>query len=158
VDAIMYLMNVLIERGHGAQAIRKIKNSADDKIARNVLREKIQPVVSALMTDDELNRLVGKLRELPAPAVHNLLTVKDLLAGLWIFLLVFLCTLPVALPFALFSDVALAMRSSNGVALVLLLSGGFVLARYAGFQAVVTSVVYALIGMSLVALTMALGG
>ena len=39
-----------------------------------------------------------------------------------------------------------AMRASNGVALLLLFIGGFLLAGYAGFRRGITAVVYVLIG------------
>ena len=80
------------------------------------------------------------------------------MAGLEIFFLVFLCTLPVALPFAFFQEVEFAMRASNGVALMILFIGGYILAGYAGFRRFTTAVIYVLIGVLLVALTMALGG
>jgi hypothetical protein len=71
---------------------------------------------------------------------------------------VFLCTLPVALPFGLLDEMGVAMRASNGVALLLLFIGGYLLAGYAGFRKILTAVLYTLIGVFLVALTMALGG
>jgi hypothetical protein len=71
---------------------------------------------------------------------------------------VFLCTFPVALPFALFEEVSFALRASNGVALLMLFVGGWLMAGYAGFRRLWTAIVYALIGVLLVAMTMALGG
>jgi VIT1/CCC1 family predicted Fe2+/Mn2+ transporter len=78
--------------------------------------------------------------------------------GLQIFLLVFLCTLPVSLPFVFIKEVSLAIRASNGIALLLLFIGGYILAGYAGFNRFVTAVIYVVIGVILVTLTMALGG
>jgi hypothetical protein len=126
--------------------------------SRQGLREEMQPLFTALMTDAELDEMGNRLKTLPLPSKRNLLTGRDILAGLEIFLLVFLCTLPVAIPFALLDEVNVAMRTSNGVALLLLFTGGFMLAGYAGFRRIITGLVYALIGVSLVALTMALGG
>lgn len=82
----------------------------------------------------------------------------DLWAGVQIFMLVFLCTFPVAIPFGIFDNLEIAMRASNGVALLLLFIGGYVLAKYAGFRPGLTAIVYTLIGVALVAITMALGG
>jgi hypothetical protein len=64
----------------------------------------------------------------------------------------------VAIPFGIIDDLAFAMRVSNGVALLLLFIGGFLLASYAGFRKGVTAIAYTLIGVLLVAITMALGG
>lgn len=158
VDAIMYLMNVAIERGHAITVIKKIQASKTPDDAGVILKEEIQPAIAGLMTDKELGELSNRLKNLPEPTKRNLITGTDLWAGVQIFMLVFLCTFPVAIPFGIFDDLAVAMRASNGVALLLLFTGGFLLAGYAGFRRGVTAVLYTLIGVALVALTMALGG
>jgi len=158
VDAIMYLMNVLLERGHAVTVLKKIIRSESSENARHILKEEIQPILSALMTNVELDQLSDRLKKLPEPSKKHLLTLTDLIAGVQIFFLVFLCTLPVALPFAFFDKIALAMRASNGVALLLLFTGGYLLAGYAGFRRIPTALIYMVIGVLLVALTMALGG
>ena len=158
VDAIMYLMNVVLERAHGVTLIHRITNSESNEISRQILKTEIQPLVSGLLKDEELDNLTQRLKKIPPPSRRNLLSGKDFMAGLEIFFLVFLCTLPVALPFAFFQEVAFAMRASNGVALMILFIGGYILAGYAGFRRFTTAVIYVLIGVLLVALTMALGG
>jgi hypothetical protein len=158
VDAIMYLMNVLAERGHGVVTVKKIVAAKSPAAVREILRGEMQPVVSALLTDNELDNIGEKLKKLPEPTHGNIISGRDLVAAIQIFLLVFLCTFPVALPFALFHDVAFALRASNGVALLMLFIGGWLMASYAGFHRFGTAVVYSLIGVLLVAITMALGG
>ena len=158
VDAIMYLMNVAIERGHSLKVIKKIHASTNADEAGEILKDEIQPGIAGLMTRQELNELSSRIKKLPEPAKSNLITGTDLWAGVQIFFLVFLCTFPVAIPFGIFDELGFAMRASNGVALLLLFIGGFMLARYAGFRPVLTAFVYTLIGVALVALTMALGG
>lgn len=158
VDAVMYLMNVALERGHNIVIFNKILSSKNQDESRAILKEEFQPLMTSLMTDDELNQISDRLKKLPEPSKKHLLSWIDLKAGLQIFLLVFLCTLPVALPFAFFTDISFALRTSNVVALMLLFVGGYVLAGYAGFPKVLTAIIYAVIGVFLVALTMALGG
>lgn len=158
VDAIMYLMNIAVERGHALTVIKKIKATDSDDKSGEILKDEIQPAISGLMTQKELNELSARIKQIPEPSKLNLITITDLFAGLQIFLLVFLCTFPVALPFAFIDDLALAMRVSNGVALLLLFIGGFLLAGYAGFRRFLTAFLYTMIGVALVALTMALGG
>ena len=158
VDAIMYLMNVAIERGHALTVIKKIHDSKSPDEAGQILKDEIQPAVAALMTKEELHTLGGRIKNLPEPSKSNLITGTDLWAGVQIFMLVFLCTFPVAVPFGLFNSLEVAMRASNGVALLLLFIGGFLLARYAGFRPGITAILYTFIGVLLVALTMALGG
>lgn len=158
VDAIMYLMNVAIERGHAITVIKRIHTSSDPVESGQILKEEIQPGIGNLMTEKELSELSNRLKNQPLPTNRHLITTYDLWAGVQIFLLVFLCTFPVAIPFGIFDDLSFAMRASNGVALILLFTGGFLLAGYAGFRRGVTAIAYMLIGVLLVALTMALGG
>lgn len=158
VDAIMYLMNVAIERGHAIMVIKKVHESKNPDEAGQILKDEIQPAIAGLMTAVELNELSSRLKKLPEPSNKHLLTGTDIWAGVQIFLLVFLCTFPVAIPFGIIENLEVAMRASNGVALLLLFIGGFMLAGYAGFRRGLTAMAYTLIGVLLVALTMALGG
>jgi VIT1/CCC1 family predicted Fe2+/Mn2+ transporter len=83
---------------------------------------------------------------------------QDIVSFVQIFILVFFCTLPIALPFALVNDLYLAMRISNGLALVMLFSGGYFLAGYSGFKRLPTAINFTVLGLLLVAITIALGG
>jgi hypothetical protein len=158
VDGIMYLMDQLIGRARSVTQLNQVKQSEDISKSRELIRENMSPLFADLMDDDQIDRLKVKLKNLPDISVRSTLILKDFVIAGQIFLLVFLITLPVALPFVFFSDVALAMRISNGVALLLLFAGGFSLARYSGLRPVVTALTYAAIGVFLVAMTMALGG
>lgn len=158
VDAITYLMDLALNRGHSIAMIRKIKSSGNEHETKTLLINEIQSGITDLMTDKELSDLGGRIRKLPEPSKSHLILGADLLAAVQLFLLVFLCLFPVALPFALTDDPALAMRISNGIALLLLFIGGFILAGYAGFRRILTGVVYMLIGVALVAIIITLGG
>lgn len=158
VDAIMFIMNVLLERGHSLTILKKITQSRSKETSRAVLKDELPPVVASLLTDGELDQMTDRLKNISGPSKGHLLTWTDLVVGLEIFLLVFLCTLPVALPFAFFHEASIALRASNGVAVFLLFIGGYILAGYAGFRRFTTAVIYVGIGLLLVALTLALGG
>jgi len=158
VDGIMYLMDNKMERGHSVKLINKLRNAKTNAEADEALKEEIQPLVSALLSEEELRTLGNRIKELPPPSNRNLFTFNDFVSAGQIFLLVFFCTLPVALPFILFKDVEVALRVSNVIALIMLFSGGFLLAKYAGLRPYITALVYCLIGIVLVAITMALGG
>jgi hypothetical protein len=158
VDAIMFVMNALLERGHSLTIVKKLAQAGSKAASRAVLKEELPALVAVLLTDEELDRMHDRLQSLPQPSKGHLLTWIDLVVGLEIFLLVFLCTLPVALPFAFFHDASIALRASNGVAVFLLFIGGYILAGYAGFRRFTTAVIYVGIGLLLVAITLALGG
>jgi|WetSurSiteA1Bulk_404760.scaffolds.fasta_scaffold13679_3 hypothetical protein len=158
VDAIMYLMDTLIGRARNITQMNKIRESGAVDDSREIVRDNISPFLSDLMNDDEIDRLSKKMKELPEPNMVKSLILKDFLIAGQIFLLVFISTFPVALPFLLFNDIAVAMRVSNGVALMFLFAAGFALAKYSGLRPVITALAYTVIGIFLVALTMMLGG
>lgn len=158
VDAIMYLMNQVLVRARAVRILKELNAAKDADAARDILKEELPSFLTALWSESELDAFGSKLKQLPPPSRQIWLTGKDFFAGIEILLLVFLCTLPVALPFAFVKDPMVALRASNGVALLLLFAGGFRLAQYSGLRPVVTAVAYVLIGVCLVSLTMALGG
>jgi len=145
-----------LERGHLADVIRKMALSKSMTSSRRILRREV--VLTKLMTDDELDKLIGRMNKIPPPSGGQLVSWRDGLAALQIFGLVFLCTIPVALPFAIMDNIAFAVRVSNGIALLFLLIGGFLLAGYAGFRRIPTALGYAFVGVLLIVVTMALGG
>jgi hypothetical protein len=60
------------------------------------------------------------------------LSRQDYLGALAVFLLVFLCTLPVVLPFLFLQEAWFALRVSNGIAIVMLFLTGYTLGRHSG--------------------------
>ncbi|MBS1977637.1 MAG: VIT1/CCC1 transporter family protein [Bacteroidetes bacterium] len=157
VDGIMYLMNVLVERGHARKMLLKLKHSKDES-ADQIIREEFPPVVGHLLNAEEISRIRIELKDIPLPPRNGLLSTGDFVAAIQIFFIVFVSTLPVALPFVFMKDMLLALRVSNGITLVLLFIGGFRLAHYGGFRPWLTGLIYTLIGVILVSITMSLGG
>jgi len=86
------------------------------------------------------------------------LSKDDWLAALGIFLLVFLSTFPVVVPFLFFKDAKLALRASNGVAIAMLFTCGYAFGGYAGRRRWLTGLLMVLLGGGLVGIAMVLGG
>ncbi len=86
------------------------------------------------------------------------LTRRDWAGAVAVFLLVFFSTFPIVIPFAVFRNYQVAMRASNGIAIVMLFTAGFTLARYGGFGPWRTGLSMVVLGVVLVAITIALGG
>ena len=158
VDAVMYLISELTERGRNLVTIREVQAAATPEQAHQVISDALPRIVASLMTAKELETLrqgIATLGSLPArPSLER----ADWLRAAGIFLLVFLSTFPVVIPFMIFNEVQLAMRASNLVAIVLLFAVGFVLARHGGYRPVLTGVSMVLLGVFLVGLAIALGG
>jgi hypothetical protein len=158
VDAIMYVMNSVAERGRSVVIFRKLGAERDPARARRVIADALPPVVAQISTEEELESLRQRLTTMPEPQRHSALNRGDLLAALAVFLLVFLSTFPVVLPFFLVSDAVRALRFSNAIAIFMLFVGGYEYGRYAGFRPWWTALVMVAIGIALVAATIALGG
>jgi hypothetical protein len=158
VDAIMYLMTILLERGRQLSIGRAVRASADPVQGRQFLVQALPEPLDQLFDDEALESARKKLCAVPPLRERPHLSNQDGLGALGVFLLVFLSTFPVVLPFLLFSPVHTAMRVSNGVAIALLFITGQLLARYAGLRRVRTGLVMVAVGVAMVALTIALGG
>ena len=98
-----------------------------------------------------------KLSRLPVP-VRPKVTKSDWLGALGVFLLVFLSTCPVAIPFMVVGDARLALRISNGIALGMMFLTGYAFGRHADFRPLRMGLWMVLFGGLLVALTIILGG
>lgn len=80
------------------------------------------------------------------------------MGGLAIFLWVFVCTFPVVIPFMMMDRVVPALRVSNAIAIALLFLTGYAYGRCAGRLPLLTGIASSLLGIVLVAMTIALGG
>jgi VIT1/CCC1 family predicted Fe2+/Mn2+ transporter len=75
-----------------------------------------------------------------------------------VFLLVFFSTLPVVVPFMLLDNARLALRLSNGIAIVMLFFCGYSLGRFAGQRPWLVGLIMVVVGVVLAGMTLALGG
>lgn len=105
-----------------------------------------------------LTSLVERQRATSAPGERASLTTQDARGAVETFLLVVVCTLPVIVPFIVFSDAVRALRVSNGIAVAMLFLGGYALGRYSGLHPWKLGVSMTALGILLVGITMALGG
>jgi VIT1/CCC1 family predicted Fe2+/Mn2+ transporter len=158
VDGAMYILGALVmrERKRGlVAAIRELPKAE----ARAVLLDNLPEGADRLLKKDDLDRLAHGLSAQPLPPRTVIPTRDDLRRAIAIFLLVFLSTLPVAMPFLLIVDVGLALRVSNAIAVGLLFVVGARLGRYMDWpKPWVIGLAVACFGALLVAVTIALGG
>jgi hypothetical protein len=158
VDAVMFLMSALTERGHGLLMIRAVRDAARPEQAHRIITAAVPPVLASIMTNDDVERVrqaLLRMRDVP-PGLP--LTKADWLGAMGVFLLVFLSTFPVVIPFLVFQSVPLAIRSSNAIAIVMLFAAGYWLARHGGYHPWLTGLGVVLLGVVLVGIAIALGG
>ena len=158
VDAVMYLMDNLLDRGRRLSTLHAVRRATDPEQARATISSVLPPLMGSLMLPGEIENLRQRLTQLPEPPAWPKPTLNDLRGATGVFLLVLLSTFPVVLPFVFIQDARLALHVSNGVAIALLFAGGLALGRYAGLRPLLTGLFMVAIGVVLVGITIALGG
>jgi len=158
IDAIFYLMGCLADKGRDLANFRAVREAGDPARAQRVLADALPPMVASVMEPPELEALRMRLMQLPAPPKRARLGWDDWRGALGAFLIVFLSTFPVTIPFILMHSLAPAMRVSNAIAVVLLFVAGYNFARLTGRRPWLVGSAMVVFGSILVAVTIALGG
>lgn len=158
VDAVMYLMAIVIERGRSHTIQRAVKASKDAEHGRRLIQEALPEGMDRLFDAPALESARQAVVAAPPPPPRPRLNRQDWLGAFGVFMLVFLSTFPVVIPFMFSMPLDTAMRVSNLVAIVLLYVLGHSLGHYAGMRPVRTGVVMVTLGVALVGATIALGG
>jgi VIT1/CCC1 family predicted Fe2+/Mn2+ transporter len=158
IDALLYLMASLAEKGRNLLTFRRVLGATDAASARRHLADALPSVLVSVLQPAELDSFHARLKQLPEPPKYARLDKHDWQAAFGVFLLVFLATFPVSIPFIFMHDAALAMRVSNGIAVFMLFVTGLAYGRCIGRSPVVVGVSMVVLGLVIVAFTIALGG
>jgi hypothetical protein len=117
VDAVMYVLASVMIRGRGLRVLKSVQSALDPAEAPSrhcgrssnpFLAARLRPASLEMVRED----LVAVRDAPPRPYVAR----GDLQGAVEVFLLVFLSTFPVVVPFMLMNDARLALRTSNAVA------------------------------------------
>ena len=158
VDGVMFVLRNLVARGRKATLLRAVHGAREPAQAQRLIGEELGPLAGALQPAD-LERMRQWLAAQPASAAPRVaLTAADLKGAVAVFLLVFLSTFPVVLPFIFIADAGVAKRASAAVAIAMLYVCGVAWGRYAGLKAWRTGLVMVLLGTAIEAVVIALGG
>ena len=158
IDAAMYVLGQMVTRQRQRIFAITIADASPPE-ARRMILERMPDGLERHLSADELDRLVKGVRSVPPPSQSLLPHRDDLRGASGIFLLVFLSTFPVALPFLLIGNVSTALRTSNAIAVILLFVVGTGLGRSMGWRSPwAVGLGVALFGATLVAIAIALGG
>jgi len=157
IDAVFYLMGSLADGGRRISTLRALKAAGRIEDAERILMSELPPLIASVIDPLEVTAVCRKLSALPEPPAPRLVS-RDLIGALAVFLLVFLSTFPVAIPFVVLHDVAFAKRLSNAVAVATLFAVGAVYGRVVGRSPWLYGLAMTGLGGALVALTIALGG
>ena len=158
IDAGMYLMARLAERGSNALLLRKVREAADHDSASHIIADALPPLFASIFQPQQLDLIREGLRRVPDSETRPRLTRRDWLGALSVCILVILSTFPVVIPFLVFENVQTALRISNAVAVVSLFFCGVIFARHAGLPPWATGLTMVVVGAALVGIAIALGG
>jgi len=158
VDAVMYLVRTLTDRGRLFALVRSVRTAPDVGAGRKLIERHLSRDAAGLISTTEIEAIRNRIMVLPSPPEHPAFEASDLLAALVIFLLVVASTFPVVLPFLFIQDVGTAKNVSRLIALAMLFLGGLALGRYAGYGSWKVGFVMAGLGTGLVMAIRALGG
>jgi len=158
IDAALYLMASLAERGRAVLTFRAVRKAVDPQHAHRLIADALPPLLASILAPAELASMHERLKQLPEPPEGARLDKQDWLGALGVFLLVFFSTLPVVIPFLIVPSAVRALRISNAIAIVMLFITGFAYGRMTGRHPWLIGFSVVILGVALVGLTMALGG
>jgi VIT family len=158
IDGILYLMGCLAEKGRGLLTFRAVRKATSAKEAHRLIADALPSVVAGVLQPAELEAVHERLKQLPEPPEQAQLRKDDWLGASGVFLLVFLSTFPVVIPFIFLRSAGPALRVSNVIAIVMLFLTGYAFGRLAGRKPWMVGISMVVLGLILVGMTMALGG
>jgi hypothetical protein len=158
IDGVLYLMGCLAAKGRKLVMFRSLLKTTEPQKSQRLVADALPPLIASVLQPAELDSIGQRLRQLPEPSGPARLDKTDWIGALGVFLLVFLSTLPVAVPFMLIHNARLAMRISNLIAVILLFVTGFAYGRVVGRSRKMFGIAMVILGGILVGLTIALGG
>lgn len=158
VDAVMYLVRELTERGRRLSVARAVRAAPDAAAGCALLQASLSSVAASLLRPEEIEAIRQRVVTLTDVPDRPRLGRDDFIAAFAIFLVVVAATFPVVLPFVFLDDLVTAQNVSRLVALVMLFFGGLALGRYAGYGSWRTGFSMAGLGTALVIAINALGG
>src|SRR3954453_15124263 len=150
IDAVMYLMNCLTERASDRRAILAIKRAGSPEAAGRVVAAALPPAVAGALTPSSLGGISAQLGKMPVRSEQAWLEKEDWLGALAVFLLVFLSTIPVVLPFLFLQNATSALRTSNVIAVVMMFVTGYAFGRLNGYRPLMIGGAMVILGVVLV--------
>jgi hypothetical protein len=161
IDGVLYVLGQLFERGRLRRLVSSARASGSDDTGRALIADELDPLLVPVTPEGVRHELYATMlagarsNELAPNRVQR----DDLMGGLAAGLLVFACSFPAVLPFAVMDDPRLALRISNAILIALLFWVGHRMAqKHTMAQPWLTGLVFALLGVFLVAIAIPLGG
>jgi hypothetical protein len=160
IDGVLYLLGEVFERGRRRRLVRNVQQAEAVGVAAQHVAEELDDLLGPVTDEGErralYERIAARIRSSTMPA--NAITRADLAGAFASFWLVFLASLPAAIPFLLIDDAFVALRVSNALLLAMLFGVGWSWSRYTVAHPFWTGLTFLLGGLALVVVAIALGG
>jgi hypothetical protein len=158
IDAGVYLLARINDRGRKIRTLRAMRQAPDLEAAQRIVADALPPLLASVVPPEQLELMRQKLHQLPEPPGRPALVQRDWIGALGLFLLSFLSTFPIVIPFIFISDAWLALRVSNAVAIAMLFFCGYAFGYRSGLQPRAAGLLMVAVGSALVGVAIALGG
>jgi hypothetical protein len=136
IDAMLYLMGCLAERGKDLIAYTAVRKAATPREAQLVIAGALPQAVTSVLEPADLEMLHRRLMQLPEPPDRARLSKDDWLGAAGVCVIVIVSTFPVVIPFIFMQRLGPAMRVSNAIAVVMLFLTGSAFGRMTGAPSV----------------------
>jgi VIT1/CCC1 family predicted Fe2+/Mn2+ transporter len=155
-DAVMYLIGLKVERQRRVTLLQQLKATQDPEEARQLVRRALPERLSGGASPKVIDALQRSLSKIETP--QSVLHPRDYAGAVAVLALVVAATFPIIMPFMFASDLGLAMRTSNALAVLTMFIGGMILGHHAGGSPLRYGLAMAGIGVTLAAIIISLGG
>src|SRR5687767_4766672 len=105
IDAVLFLMGSLAEKSSGLRTFRAVRKAAVPEQANRLIADALPPLVASILEPAELESIRVRLLQLPESPEKARWHKDDWLGALGVFLIVFLATFPVVIPFLVMHNV-----------------------------------------------------
>jgi hypothetical protein len=160
IDGALYLLGSVFSRNRRVQFVRRLRAATSEAEAMQAIRDEFgledEPLISESDRAAFHRVTLGVMRN--AGTQRARMRVRDLKAAFAIALLVSLTALPGVIPFLLVEDGYLALRLANAIQVGLLFFVGYRWAAHTGANRWRTGLGVVALGVSLVLISVALGG
>jgi hypothetical protein len=160
IDGALYLVGELFNRGRLRRLGRSIRDASDEQDATRIVARELDEIVGEVTSPTDrvglYERIARHVRS--RPATENRVTKDDVLGAVASFWLVFLASIPAAVPFILLDDARLALRISNAILLALMFFAGYWWGRLTLSKPWIVGTAFLVVGLALVIAAIALGG
>jgi hypothetical protein len=159
VDGVMYVLRNLVVRARDITLTRAVRAAQRPDEAHRLIAMQSGPMAAAALGESGLERVrLAIIAQPPPAAARARVTAHDLRGALGVFLLVFLSTFPVVLPFVFIADLQLAKRVSAAIAITMLFLCGYSWGRHGGLSPWWAGFVLVVLGVVVEGIVIALGG